>query len=226
MTTPTIKLNIFTNSTASAPSTDIIEATYRSFLRAFCKRPEEMRPTIYLDSHPNINASRKYAARLYKLFGDLVEVESMSDGYMRSIKYSKDDYLFQLEHDWQFEEKFIRHSLAEILTVMQGHDIYHFRFNKRENKIAVWDKRMDEQKYANGNGTLIMKYCESNNLSNNPHIIDRKKYVDELGKYIQIVPGSKGIEEKLNAVGGLVSCVYGPLGYPATVTHLDGRRSR
>ena len=220
MTSPTIKLNIFTNSTASAPSMDIIEATYRSFLRAFCKRPEEMRPTIYLDRHPNISANRKYAARLYKLFGDLVEVESMSDGYVRSIKYSKDDYLFQLEHDWQFEEKFIRHSLAEILTVMQERGLYHFRFNKRENKVAVWDKVMTERV------TPALTWCESNNLSNNPHIIDRKKYADDLMQYIQVIPGSKGIEEKLNAVGGLVSCVYGPLGYPATVTHLDGRRSR
>lgn len=224
MTAPTIKLNIFTNSTASAPSTDIIRRTWESFRETFGGVPV----VVYCDTHPNTRMAGKYVAALRKIFPDVVETISLSDGYIRSIRESCEDYdyLFQLEGDWEFVAGNIRHSLAEILSVMKGHDIYHFRFNKRENKIAVWDKRMDEQKYANGNGTLIMKYCESNNLSNNPHIIDRKKYVDELIKYIQVIPGSKGIEEKLNAVGGLVSCVYGPLGYPATVTHLDGRRSK
>jgi hypothetical protein len=210
-----ISLNIFTNSTKSAPSTATIMATYGSFLETFGDYPV----SVYIDSHPNVDASVEYACRLMQIFRNVYSVDSLSHGYTRAIRESDADYLFMLEHDWTFNRRLVKHGLQEICDIMRSEGLYHFRFNKRSNSVAVWDKRMDERS-ARG---LI--WCESNNLSNNPHIIDRRKYVEDLIQYITIMPGSKGIEEQLNAVGGLISCVYGAAGYPATIAHLDGRRA-
>ena len=70
-----------------------------------------------------------------------------------------------------------------------------------------------------------MSYCETSCLSNNPHIIDVKKYREKCLPLIQVKPGSKGIEENLTHVG-LTGGIYGPKGYEKTVKHIDGRRSK
>jgi len=64
----------------------------------------------------------------------------------------------------------------------------------------------------------------THNMSNNPHIIDRKKYNDIILQHIRLRPSSKGIEEELNAQNKFFSCIYGGLNYPATINHVDGRK--
>jgi hypothetical protein len=76
-----------------------------------------------------------------------------------------------LEHDWEFNSDNVLHSLDEIISVMEQENLYHLRFNKRENKLAAWDKYIEE-KDCNG-----FKYCIVPQLSNNPHIIDREYYI-------------------------------------------------
>ena len=217
---PTIALNIFTNCTQSAPDTTIIKKTFDSFIDTF----GELETTVYCDSHPNVKVFDKYVDNICDFVDMIVETESLSEGYIYSIKNSHTDYLFQLEGDWTFIKNNIEHTLDEILECMFAKNIYHFRFNKRANQIAVWDKKMEPRVYAGENFNL--QYCESNNMSNNPHIIDVKKYREEIAKHIKIKPGSKGIEEELNAQNKYISCIYGGVGYPATVAHLDGRRAR
>ena len=215
-------LNIFTNAHETAPSPLMVQKTYKSFCDTF----GHVKPIIWVDPHPNVKHARKYIQNLRNQFSDVRETKSLSDGYVRSIRECETDYLFQLEGDWVFNREHITHGLDEILQQMSDRQIYHFRFNKRENKIAVWDKKMDAV-------DAPVPYCISNNLSNNPHIICRKVYRQYgLIEVIKILPGSKGIEECLNSYSDthgdedLYSAVYGPAGHPATITHLDGQGNR
>lgn len=207
-----IELNIFTNSIPTAPDISIVEQTYQSFLETF----RELSVTVYCDSHPNESHFKKYFKNLKSIFPEVIQTESLSHGYIESIHNSDSDYLFQLEGDWIFKNRYIRHSLDEILKAMHDQSLYHLRFNKRRNTVAAWDRFLNE-KECNG-----LSYCETPNMSNNPHIIDRLQYM-AIMENIEIIPGSKGIEEKLNETRKFIGAIYGPLNYPATVYHVDGR---
>lgn len=213
-----IQLNIFTNCIPTAPSIDIFMKTFQSFAFTFDLIPMK----IYIDSHPKIEAFDEYKNNLKKFFNcEIIETTSLSDGYIKSIKESKADYLFQLEHDWTFNTELIKHSLAEIISVMAQQGIYHFRFSKHPNTLTdglmKWQTKMIE-KECNG-----LKYCETDNLSNNPHIINRKKYLSFLDR-IKLKDGSSGIEKELTKKD-LIGCQYGGLDYPATIKHLQGRKT-
>ena len=70
-----------------------------------------------------------------------------------------------------------------------------------------------------------MTYCETSCLSNNPHIIDVKKYREICLPLLKMESGSKGIEENLSHKG-LTGAIYGGLNYPATIIHQDGRNHK
>jgi hypothetical protein len=206
-----IDLHIFTNCTPSSPSTVVIRETYASFCATFGAMPA----TVWCDPNPRATTYPRYLENLHKTFKDVKKCNSLSDGYIKAIKASKADYLFMLEHDWRFNTKLVRHSLLGIMTEMEKRGIYHLRFNKRKNAIAGWDKEMTEMGF----------FCRTNILSNNPHIINRKKYHEFIArKYIQVKPGSKGIEEIISAQLDTWGGIYGPMNYPACVCHIDGRR--
>lgn len=207
-----IELNLFTNCHRSSPDIGIVKNTYDSFVKTF----GEIQTTVYMDIHPFVDNAAQYYKNLKAIFPDVISTTSLSDGYVKSIKNSDSDYLFQLENDWHFNTENINHSLEQIINFMSVVGCYHFRFNKRSNVIAGWDKMMNESEF------MGIKFCASNNLSNNPHIIDRKKYLSDFMDYIKIVPGSKGIEEQLNRYG-LSTCIYGGHGHAATINHTDGR---
>ena len=210
----TIELNIFTNCTASAPDTAIIFQTINSFFNTFRKMPF----TIYMDVNPNSHRANEYFNRLQTIpNATIIKTNSLSDGYIKSIKESTSDYLFQLEHDWIFSNN-ITHSRKQMTEFMSVTGCYHFRFNKRSNIIAGWDRRMDESEF------MGLKYCSCNNMSNNPHIIDRRYYEKNMLNKIKLKSGSKGIEEELNK-HNLTTCIYGGAGYENTITHLDGKHS-
>lgn len=213
-----IELSIFTNCVKSAPKTKIISETFQSFTRTFGSYPT----TVYLDPRPNGAAFAEYYNNLKAMFGrSPIVTAGLSDGYIRSIRESKADYLFQLEHDWVFDK--ITHSLSEILESMKAARIYHFRFSKHSNtlvpSLTKWQTIMIEKESSG------VKYCETDNLSNNPHIIDRKFYLENLIDKIAILPGSRGIEGNLTKKG-LIGCQYGGLDYPPTIRHLQGRKIR
>jgi len=211
-----IELNIFTNCTQHAPKTDITEKTYKSFVKTFGYQDYK----IWLDKHPEGDRLFEYENNLNYRFGGPINItNSLSDGYIQAIQQSDADYLFMLEHDWIFN-KYIIHSLIMLIHAMKKENIYHLRFNKRKNEPMKWDKTLRE--FGNKNS---LHYCVTPCLSNNPHIIDRKRYLEFIEKdYILTMPGSKGIEEIISKQTHLNGAIYGPLGYPATVTHLDGRK--
>lgn len=211
-----LQVNIFTNSMLSAPHTDIIEKTYQSFIDTF---GDKYNFAVYCDSHPNFKMFKFYFEALQKIFPKVYKTNSLSDGYIKSIENAESDYLFQLEGDWQFNKHLIKHSLEEICEEMSFRGLYHMRFNKRANIVSGWDIGLKE---FNGNDVV---FCETSVLSNNPHIIDVKKYREKCLPLIEIKPGSKGIEENLTHVG-LTGAIYGHIGMERTIIHQDGRRSR
>ena len=193
-----ISLNMFTNCSIVAPDVATIERTYNSFCDTFGR----IKPTIYLDPHPYIKQKNKYIENLKKIFDDIIIAGSLADAYMMSVENSETDYCFQLEHDWIFNDN-IKHTLGQIVSVMQKDNLYHFRFNKRENVVRAWDKWLFEKESCN------LTYCLTPNLSNNPHIIDRLQYMG-IYELIENKPGSKGIEEILLKQEELNGAIYGP----------------
>jgi hypothetical protein len=164
--------------------------------------------------------SKYYIEDLRKYFPFVYKSDSLSDGYIKAVNSPyNDDFMFMLEHDWQFNKSLIKHSLEEICAVMEAFGAYHLRFNKRANIISGWDIGLEECSFDS------FKFCKTSVLSNNPHIIHVGRYREKCLPLLQIKPGSKGIEENLTHVG-LVGAIYGPKDYPATVHHIDGRRSR
>ena len=211
-----ISLNLFTNSTLSAPRTDIIERTYKSFIDTF---GADYPVTVYCDPHPNYKQGKYYLEALEKLFPVVIKTDSLSDGYIQAVNNTDAEFCVMLEHDWQFNKSLIKHSLEEICDVMTAFGIYHLRFNKRANIVHGWDIGLEECSFDS------FKFCRTSCLSNNPHLINRALYAEKCLPLIEIKPGSKGIEENLTHVG-LTGAIYGPKDYPATVHHIDGRRSR
>jgi hypothetical protein len=212
-----ITLHLFTNASAIAPSTDIIQNTVRSFRQAFGALPV----TVWYDPKPNTRHATTYEKALRKLYRDIRPMNGLSDGYIRAITRTESDWLFMLEHDWEFQPAMIKHSLDEIIKVMESDEIYHLRFNKRANEVAGWDVDLHES----GQGDFL--YCKTDILSNNPHILNRKKYLDFIRRgYIVRKPGSKGIEEVISVQPDTWGAIYGPLGYPQTVRHTDGRKAK
>lgn len=209
-----IELHIFTNSTISSPSTAMIEETLRSFKEIFSI---DMQPTVWCDPNPNIEKSQEYLTDLKKIFSKVNQTTSLSDGYSKAVKESSFDFLFMLEHDWKFLDT-ITHSLNDIVEVMNEEHIVHLRFNKRSNISKKFDKDLKEIKHKK------MPYCLTNGVSNNPHIINRKKYLETALQFIVVREKSFGIESELSN-RGIKAAIYGSENYPATILHKDGKHT-
>ena len=209
-----IELHLFTNSTVNSPSTTHIEETYQSFLDTF---KANMKITVWCDPNPNTNFSKEYSEKLSKLFPKVVPTVSLSDGYTKAVRSSDCDFLFMLEHDWIFLPT-ITNTLEEILDQMQDDKIMHLRFNKRQTVVKLSDKFLTEKKGKS------FSYCVTPSVSNNPHIIARKLYSKKALKYLQSTNGSKGIEEVLSSQKEILGAIYGPLDYPKTCEHINGRQ--
>lgn len=209
-----MRLNIFTNCSEYAPSISIIKETFLSFLTHF-GMPKEI--GVYLDPHPFTERYEEYKKNLEEYFNvKVVETNGLADGYLKSLKDTKEDYIFQLEYDWSFQN--INHSMDEILKLMKETGIYNFRFNKSTYTPLNYKSKyctLANQKEHNG-----IKYIETDCMSNNPHIIDRKFYLAHIAKHIKPELGkSFGLEEILNC-REFRSNVYGEFGDEPCVKHL------
>jgi hypothetical protein len=203
-----IELHVFTNSTDKySPSTEIIQQTVASFDLTFGIIPAQ----VWCDPNPNTKESKKYIQKLEDLYGTVHKTKSLSDGYVKAVKSSTSDYLFMLEHDWTFIQPV--DSLREIVQMMDEYQITHLRFNKRSNKPVSCDSK--------GLTEVDGKFCWTTCVSNNPHIINRKRWIKEALPYVRVVPTRGGIEGNLQSKG-VASAIYGPLNNPKKVHHLDG----
>ena len=207
-----LDLHIFTNSTPSSPSTQMIMETYQSFCDRFGFAAA---PTVWCDRNPNVDQAEQYLSNLRQQFDRVVESRSLSDGYSRAVQSSTADWLFMLEHDWEFLPT-ITHDIATIVDVMREQNLLHLRFNKRSNMAKKSDRNLQAIAHAR------MPYCTTGFLSNNPHVINRARYLTEALPFINVREKTFGIEKDLSAAG-LKGAIYGPADYPATITHKDGK---
>jgi hypothetical protein len=148
-----------------------------------------------------------------------VATHGLADGYLASLRLSEGAHACQLEHDFVFLRRHIRHDLGE-LTAAMAHGITHLRFNKRWNRPVGYDAFMTPQRIPG------LPCCRVPGRSNNPHLLDiahaRAHVAPWIDPAARKAEGIEGVAE-LRAGGGHV---YGPLGWPATVGHLDGRALR
>lgn len=217
-----ISLCIYTNCTVhNSSNINLIKRTFESINNTFDINNFKEK-IIFVDKNPNVTNFILYHNMLKEFFVKygfkIIETNSLSEGFLYSIKNISSKFVFQLEHDWIFLKNNIKHSLGDMLINMDKENIEYLRFNKRHNIIAGWDTSLQEVINSNG-----FEYTIVNNISNNPHIINREKYIDEeYYKFIKLQKGSNGIEENLqNKLKKGV--LYGKLHYPPTIMHLDGR---
>tara|TARA_Y100000389_G_scaffold31303_1_gene26511 strand:+ start:2418 stop:3095 length:678 start_codon:yes stop_codon:yes gene_type:complete len=214
-----IELHLFTNAVHFSPDVEMIETTFKSFIDTFkCS----ITTHVWFDPKPKKEAADQYHLNLEKIFDNVTRTTGLADGFVKAITTSKSEFMFILEHDWKFYSEHIHHSLEEICSVMRQDNLLQMRFNKRKTELKGWDHTLDEKKRDN------IKYCITPSVSNNPHILNTKKYVNEAIQYIKIPKNgtSVGIEEVLSAeIQHLYGSIYGPLNHPATVYHTDGGRS-
>lgn len=209
-----MELNIFTNCSDYTPKTSIIRKTYKSF----CDNFGVIIPTIYVDPSPNEDRFDDYVYNLSYHFpkSRIIKTNGLADGYLKSLKDTKEDYMFQLEYDWSFQN--IKHNIDDILKLMKETGIYNFRFNKSTYTPLNYKSKyctLANQKEHNG-----IKYIETDCMSNNPHIIDRKFYLENIAKHIKPELGkSFGLEEILNC-REFRSNVYGEFGDEPCIKHL------
>lgn len=145
-----------------------------------------------------------------KVWEDGRNTKGLADGYIKAVKECKSDYIFMLEHDWEFIHR-PEHSLKEIIKMMNEEGIVHLRFNKRKNEAVNMDTYMKDKGW----------YCATPFVSNNPHIISRKAYLGFIEQgWIKNLPGSRGIEEELSNY--ITGAVYGGVGYRQVIKHLNG----
>jgi hypothetical protein len=210
-----IELNIFTNSSANSPSTMHIENTYASYLKTF---GYGLKNTVWCDVNPNTKSSDEYIINLKKTFNNINPTGSLIQGYHTAIKNSNSEFMFMLEHDWDFKSENINHTLLQIMEGMRKDNILHLRFNKRTNQDAQgWDLNLVEIKGS------VFDFCMTDCVSNNPHIINRQRWLDEASKYIDTrCNGAYGLEEFLTR-SPIRGAIYGALGHPPSIHHTDGK---
>lgn len=165
-------------------------------------------PTIDIAIRSFNNTFGEYPTLIWR---DGANTTGLSDGYIQAIESCPDDYIFMLEHDWEFIQT-PDHRLPLIIEKMKADGIVHLRFNKRANEPVNADSWLKDMGW----------YCETPFVSNNPHIIDRIAYLGFLKNgWIKSRRRSFGIEEVISR--HINGTIYGGIGYPAVVKHLRGR---
>jgi len=217
-----IELNIFTNSTVHAPDTWHIENTYHSFCAMWKK---QIPVAVWCDRNPNREKADEYIENLKKIFPVVhSEVNGLSHGYHLSAFQSEAEFLFQLEHDWEFYPDLITHTADELLDGMRKDNILHLRFNRKlAGNVPDGHASLGHDIDWEDHEGSVFPYSTVKMVSNNPHIINRKRWVDEATKHTHYIgfTQSYGLEEYLTA-SPIRGAIYGPPGHPPTVYHTDG----
>jgi len=217
-----IELHLFTNSTVHSPDTWHIENTYKSFCDTFKK---EMPVTVWVDRQPNLERWEEYVVNLRKIFPKVeTEVGGLSHGYHTAAFKSPAEFLFMLEHDWEFYADRIPHTLDQIIDGMRKDNILHLRFNRKlgGNQPDGHASLGHDIDWEDHEGS-VFPYSTVKQVSNNPHIINRERWVKECTPHTHYIGFTKvhGLEEYLTA-SPIRGSIYGPRGHPPTVYHTDG----
>ncbi len=216
---PSLDLNVFTNFTANKVEQLPVFDTLASFSQAFgFEAFSNIR--VYCHAAPlSVSFSDLHAALAAAIPGRTVELHStrsLADGYVSSIRASKADVLFQLEHDYRFDASLVKHGLQDLARAMQDARVHCLRFNVRHNH----DNQGDRLSAFDMGGVPC---CKTVIFSNRPHLIDRSFAHANYIPHIDLTRGrAGGIEDRLTDAFH-EGWIYGPLDYPAVIEHVDGR---
>ena len=213
-----VDLNIFTNCTDGySDSGELIGGTFRSLVDVFGDQHiKNIR--VFIDPQPcedKLNSYIEHISRAIPLVKECFVTNGLADGYIKSTQYCNTDYIFQVEHDWKFLPT-IKHSLEFLVGCMKKQGMDHLRFNKRNNIHAVNESLTEIQ--VNG-----CTFCKTTKRSNNPHIINRKSYLNGWNDRIDLSNTPKRADGIENMMVGLNGYIYGEYNYPQQIEHTDGR---
>lgn len=218
-------LNVFTNVASPDPAHCLAQHAVRSFHEVFAAGTHRRIVTrIFIDANPHRQTLDAWKETIRKALPDVpfefIATDGLIDGFARSLEICEGEYAMQLEHDFVFMKNRITHTLDEMLDWMGAHEVNYLRFNKRTNKPAVYDLALEPR------GDADFPVCRVSGRSNNPHIIDMRYYREMVLPHLRRPDGSTcGLEGGMcRIVGG--GYIYGSLGLPRTVDHLDGRMLR
>jgi hypothetical protein len=215
-----ITLNVFSNCSEVDVRKIPVKETVESFYETF-GRDSVATTNFFVDQAPFRRSYDKLCQLISSFHGvygnyNIYPTYGLAFGYKKSVVLSETEYAFQLEHDWIFSKEYIRHSLPALIEGMKAGNMEHLRFNKGRNVAGPCDAALEEAEIDG------IPFCWTPCRSNNPHLIHIPSY---LQKRIHLIDpsraGSRGVEE--NLYGTPNSYIYGPLNYPATVEHNDGR---
>lgn len=224
----------------SCPSTSLIGRTLASFEEAFGS------PDLpYLISYDMPSARSpeqlQYLANLKSLEERFPRVDVASEvhrglrgSFLHLMTRVETPYLIFLEHDWAFLQKI---GLQELVDAFERHEfIKHVRFNKRPNVAKGCDVRVEPEPRV-PELALTRTWCFSNNpyMARTEFIRDQCLPLIEGGrrwqrkrKYGVEKPVDQSIKRDVKTQGFEAAhrrwgtYLYGPVGGPATVRHLDG----
>jgi hypothetical protein len=225
MARPIFNLNLFSNVAFPDPGRNLAGHAARSFVEAFDPdASHDLRIRLFCDPNPNPDAFAPWVGAVRAALPgrevEAIRTRGLADGYLKSLDLSEGTFACQLEHDFVFRPRAIRHDLAALAEGMARGRIVHLRFNKRWNRAQGYDAFMTEQDVPG------LPCCRVPGRSNNPHLLDldhaRRRVAPFIDRAAEKAGGIEGRVE-LYAGGGHV---YGGLGHPATAGHLDGRGIR
>lgn len=211
-----LDVNLFTNCTEKySNDSSLIKNTLNSFRERFGDCINNL--NIFIDPQPNEENYETYKKAILEDIrpDNIIKTNGLADGYVESTKFCETEYIFQLEHDWNFLPT-ITHSLEFLVNCMRKTGMEHLRFNKRHNIHAVNEKLTEIE--VDG-----CKFCKTTKRSNNPHIIDRKQYLEQWNRYIDLSNTPKRADGIENQMVGLTGYIYGPFNHPTQIFHTDGR---
>lgn len=213
-------LNVFSNVASRDPAHNLAHHAIRSAEATF---GAGLRARLFVDPNPNPDMFDAWVAQTRQALGrdiEMIATGGLADGFRRSVETAQSPYAIQLEHDFVFLPAHIAHDLPTLTAGMAAMGQSYLKFNKRWNRALGYDYYMDEAPGAPFPCRRI------SGRSNNPQIIEtdfyRRRVLPVIPADARKADGLEGLID-LHVGGGLV---YGDLGHPATVAHLDGRRLR
>lgn len=213
---PTAGLAIFTNCTNDILKDPTIFKTLESYFDVL--KPNHTTVQIFCDPAPNPRYLPKYLKRLQELGIGIKVTKGLADGYRQALDFDT-DYVYMLEHDWQFLAENIHHTLDEIIAIMERDNLWYMNFNRLFNDDSINDTKW--QTYMN---PATDEYCLTDRVSNNPHIINRKYYLENIANRVDWKLRGAGRIEQVLQKNGLEVAEYGAYGSPPTIKHLNGRK--
>lgn len=182
-------------------------------------------PVSYLKYIENL---RKYAKKNPRIKLSIRDSHGHLSGNIRHcLQYVKSKYIFLLQHDFLHIEPF---NMAKIIADMESHPaLKHIRFNKRVTEC----KRIDKDFFGDVVEGEHYQYTQTGGWSDNNHVCLTSYYRDFI---LQRVPDGTTMERKIyfkeirdKVAEGTYqhseygTYIFGPVGHPKMILHLDGQ---